>query len=185
MDNPALSAICEDTWNALRARVRLCPTVCPTRPEFPMVKPNHSGIIIRPSGGARPLRLAQRFRRWRGVAASSLHKVSTLASPVSRMATELRLRPSASATALAVDPGLAATYSTMNIRWPREPPGDAATPHSDPAADVRHDVPLWAPSEPRSAHPALLEKSLASHASGRDSSDRASICLRMTATKSI
>jgi len=28
----------------------LCPTACPTRPEFPMVKPNQPGIIIRVSG---------------------------------------------------------------------------------------------------------------------------------------
>jgi hypothetical protein len=43
-------AICEDTRNAVRARVRLCPTACPTRRGFPMVKPNQSGIIIRVSG---------------------------------------------------------------------------------------------------------------------------------------
>ena len=50
LDKPALHAIYEDTRNAVRARVRLCPTACPTRPEFPMVKPNQPGIIIRVSG---------------------------------------------------------------------------------------------------------------------------------------
>jgi hypothetical protein len=50
LDKPALRAICEDTRNAVRTRVRLCPTACPTRPEFPMFKPNQSGIIIRVSG---------------------------------------------------------------------------------------------------------------------------------------
>jgi hypothetical protein len=48
-----------------------------------------------------------------------------LASPVSRVATELRLRPSASATAPAVDPGFAATYSTMRTDVPASLPGTA------------------------------------------------------------
>jgi hypothetical protein len=34
----------------MRHEVRLCPTACPRRPEFPMVKPNQAGIIIRVSG---------------------------------------------------------------------------------------------------------------------------------------
>ena len=38
-----------DTRNAA-AGVRLCPTACPTGPEFPMAKPNQAGIIIRVSG---------------------------------------------------------------------------------------------------------------------------------------
>ena len=50
LDKPALRAICEDTRNAVRARVRLCPTACPTALQFPMVKPNQAGIIIRVSG---------------------------------------------------------------------------------------------------------------------------------------
>jgi hypothetical protein len=47
---PVLRATCEDTRNAVRARVPLCPTACPTGPEFPMPKPNQAGIIIRRSG---------------------------------------------------------------------------------------------------------------------------------------
>jgi hypothetical protein len=50
LEKPALRAICEDTRNAVRARVRLCPTACPTALQFPMVKPNQAGIIIRVSG---------------------------------------------------------------------------------------------------------------------------------------
>jgi hypothetical protein len=50
LDTPALRAICEDTRNAVRTRVRLCPTACPTRPQLPMGKPNQSGIIIRGAG---------------------------------------------------------------------------------------------------------------------------------------
>jgi hypothetical protein len=50
LEKRALRPICEDTRNAVRARVRLCPTACPTRREFPMVKPDQSGIIIRVSG---------------------------------------------------------------------------------------------------------------------------------------
>jgi hypothetical protein len=50
LDKRARRPICEDTRNAVRARVRLCPTACPTRREFPMVKPDQSGIIIRVSG---------------------------------------------------------------------------------------------------------------------------------------
>jgi hypothetical protein len=50
LEKRALRPICEDTRNAVRARVRLCPTACPTRREFPMVKPDQSGIIIRGSG---------------------------------------------------------------------------------------------------------------------------------------
>jgi hypothetical protein len=38
-----------DTRNATRARLRLCPTACPTDPEFPITKPKRAGIIIRRS----------------------------------------------------------------------------------------------------------------------------------------
>jgi hypothetical protein len=56
LDKPALRAICEDTRNAVRARVRLCPTACPARPQLPMVEPKRAGIIIRVSGVCVPLR---------------------------------------------------------------------------------------------------------------------------------
>jgi hypothetical protein len=39
-----------DTRNGVHPSARLCPTVCPTSPEFPMSKPNGAGIIIRVSG---------------------------------------------------------------------------------------------------------------------------------------
>ena len=39
-----------DTRNAVPPNVRLCPTACPTGPEFSMAKPNSSGTIIRVSG---------------------------------------------------------------------------------------------------------------------------------------
>jgi hypothetical protein len=75
LEKRALRPICEDTRNAVRARVRLCPTACPTRREFPMVKPDQSGIIIRGSGADPRLehsgRTSQHGRlvRWREVVA--------------------------------------------------------------------------------------------------------------------
>jgi hypothetical protein len=39
-----------DTRNEVHPSAQLCPTVCPTSPEFPVVEPNQAGIIIRASG---------------------------------------------------------------------------------------------------------------------------------------
>jgi hypothetical protein len=46
----ALLARPGDTRNGVRAKVRLCPTACPTGLKCPMAKPNQGGIIIRVSG---------------------------------------------------------------------------------------------------------------------------------------
>jgi len=72
LEKPALRAICEDTRNAVRARVRLCPTACPTALQFPMVKPNQAGIIIRVSGFESLLRHPAERLGARGLASRSL-----------------------------------------------------------------------------------------------------------------
>ena len=46
----ALLATPGDTRNGVRAKLRLCPTACPTGLKCPMTKPNEAGIIIRVSG---------------------------------------------------------------------------------------------------------------------------------------
>jgi hypothetical protein len=81
LDKPALRAMCEDTRNAVRARVRLCPTACPTDQDLPMGKPNPAGIIIRVSGVRVPPPASQKAPQMGGFLGCSSDVASLRGTP--------------------------------------------------------------------------------------------------------